>query len=58
MFNEMTYRKASKFGIFLEYENPSSFSVLCRRKPRYSSGEKNIVARNEKRKKCTWDFVF
>ena len=31
MFDEMTYRNASKFAIFLGYENPGSFSlfILC-----------------------------
>ena len=30
MLDEMTYRNASKFVIFLEYENPSVFFFLFR----------------------------
>ena len=42
MLDEMFQRNASKFDIFLEYENPhASFSL----------GEKNKVAQSENRKK-------
>ena len=57
MLDEMTYRNASKFAIFLEYENPYSFFLffiscyftflpnecpgLCQHRPGHSLG-KNI----------------
>ena len=67
MLDEMFQRNASKFAIFLEYENPCSFFhfVLL-----FFSlmnalvyigihwGEKNKVARNEKNKIATYVFVF
>ena len=67
MLDEMTWRNASKFAIFLEYENPKllfPFFILCnliflpnecpglyQHGPGHSLGEKNKVARNEKQNK-------
>ena len=59
MLDEMTWRNASKFAIFLEYKNPSiiiiSFFIfspdkcpgLYRHRPGHALG-KNKVERNEK----------
>ena len=65
MLDEMFQRNASNFGILLEYENSHSFLSffilcyfiffpnecpgLCQYRPGHSLGEKNKVARNEKK---------
>ena len=68
MLDEMTWQNASKFAIFLEYEDPEVktqviFFVLNFMLLYFSPNnelEKYKVARNEKRKKkpTTWIFVF
>ena len=44
MLHEMTPQNASKFAIFLEYENPRKYVV--------------IFFQHEMKKKTTWVFVF
>ena len=68
--DEMFQQNASKYAIFLEYENTSSFfhfvlyylifecPGLCQQKPEHSLAEKNKVTQNEKQKNLHGFSVF
>ena len=61
ILNVMLKRNASKFAIFLEYENPCSFFifhfVLLYFSPNECPGLCRAIARNEKMEKITLGFL-